>query len=198
MTALDATPTLTHEEQRHLLTLACDAIAAAANGQPLPQPDLNSLSPALSQLGACFVTINQAGTLRGCTGTLIATRQLALEVVRSAAQTATGDPRFDPIRPDELDTLEIEISVLSSPRKLHFDDPALLPELIRPGVDGVTLYHGAQRATFLPQVWERIPDPQRFLEMLCRKMGLPSTAWTEPGITAEVYQVTHFSEDNPA
>lgn len=187
-------PNLTYDEQRSLLKMAREAIVATATGQPLSQPDLGSLSPALTRPGACFVTIHKGGILRGCTGTLVADRPLALAVVRNAVQTATSDPRFNPVSPDELDALEIEISILAEPRPLQFDDPAELPKLIRPGVDGVTLYHDWRRATFLPQVWERIPEPEDFLGMLCRKMGLPPTAWMQPDIAAEVYQTVSFSE----
>ena len=132
--------------------------------------------------------------MRGCTGTLVATRPLALEVVHTATQSATGDPRFRPVVPDEVDALELDISVLSEPKPLDFDDPIELATLIRPGVDGVTLYYGARRATFLPQVWERVPDPVDFLGMLCRKMNLSAQAWMQPGIAAETYQTFSFSE----
>jgi AmmeMemoRadiSam system protein A len=194
MTAPEVLPALTLDEQRSLLAVAREAIVAASANRSSPQPDLQSLPPALARPTACFVTIRSGDTLRGCTGTLVAERPLALDVWRCAIQTATSDPRFDPIRTDELDVIEIEVSVLTQPQALQVDDPAGLPELIRPGVDGLTLYHGARRATFLPQVWERIQEPVNFLDMLCRKMGLSEGAWRLPGMTAEIYQTFSFSE----
>jgi AmmeMemoRadiSam system protein A len=174
--------------------MAREAIAAAAAGQSLPELDLDSLPPPLRRPAACFVTINKAGVLRGCTGALVAEKPLALEVVRVAAQTATSDPRFGPVASDEVEALEVELSILTQPRPLSFSDPADLAKQIRPGVDGVTLYQGWRRATFLPQVWQRIPEPEDFLGMLCRKMGLTSTAWRLAGLSAEVYQAISFSE----
>ena len=194
MTAPGTVPDLSLDEQRSLLALAREAIDAAVANRSPPQPDLQSLSPALTRPAACFVTLHSQGALRGCTGTLVAELPLALDVRRCAIQTATNDPRFDPIQPGEMDTLEIEISVLTQPQALQIDDPAALSELIRPDVDGVTLYHGSRRATFLPQVWERIHDPVEFLDMLCRKMGLSTGAWRLPGMAAEVYQTFSFSE----
>lgn len=194
MTASEVLPTLTSDEQRLLLELARESIVAAASNRSPPQLDLNSLPPALARPGACFVTLRKHGELRGCTGTLVADRPLAFDVGHCAMQSATGDPRFNTVRPDELDALEIEISVLSQPYPLHFDHPADLPKLIRPGVDGVTLYHGHLQATFLPQVWERVPDPVDFLDMLCRKMGLSAGAWRVLELSVEVYQAFSFSE----
>lgn len=185
---------LSQEERQILLKLARESVRAAAGKKPLPQPDLGVLPPHLTTDGACFVTLYRGRDLRGCTGTLVARVPLAEEVVQTAAQTAMYDPRFAPVSPAEVDGLTIEISVLTPPARLEFDDPRDLPKLIRPGIDGVTLYRGHFRATFLPQVWEKIPDPTHFLDMLSQKMGLPARAWTQRGISAEVYQVEEFTE----
>lgn len=186
---------LTLKERQLLLRLARRAIEAAAAGQPLPQIDLESLPERLREPRACFVTIHtKNGELRGCTGVLVARLPLAQEVIQTAAQTALRDPRFPPVTPEEVPELDIEISILTPPQPLHFSDPRELPRLIRPGIDGVTLFRGPYRATFLPQVWERISDPVEFLDMLSQKMGLPPRAWMFPGMQAEVYQVESFSE----
>jgi AmmeMemoRadiSam system protein A len=191
--------TLSPEERHTLLSLARAAVLAAARGDPLPSVDLRSLPPSLCETRACFVTLHKYGQLRGCTGTLVAQAPLAKEVVHTAAQTALSDPRFRPVTPAEVDELEIEISILTPSTPLELKSPLDLPRKIRPGVDGVTLYRGFHRATFLPQVWERIPDPEQFLAMLCQKMGLPPQEWRQPGIRAEVYQSETFSEsDTPA
>jgi AmmeMemoRadiSam system protein A len=188
---------LTDQEKRLSLELARGSITAAANRQPSPTVDLQEMPDHLKIDGACFVTLRKRNTkaLRGCTGVLVARAPLAEEIVKTAAQSALFDPRFEPVRPGELDEIEIEISILTPPRKLSFSNPEDLPKLIRPGIDGVTLYRGMYRATFLPQVWERIPDPIMFLEMLSQKMGLDRNAWKKPGIEAEVYQVEEFSEE---
>jgi len=187
---------LTEQEKRLGLQLARQSITAAVNRQALPQFKLEEMPDNLKAPGACFVTLRKHDTkaLRGCTGVLVARSPLAEEIVKTAAQSALFDPRFEPVRPDELDHIEIEISILTPPRKLTILDPAELPTLIRPGIDGVTLYRGPHRATFLPQVWERIPEPVLFLDMLSQKMGLDRDAWKKPGIEAEVYQVEEFSE----
>jgi AmmeMemoRadiSam system protein A len=132
--------------------------------------------------------------LRGCTGVLVARTPLVNEVIQTAAQTALQDPRYLPVTPDEADSLDIEISVLTPTQPLLLANPEELPDMIRPGIDGVMLSKDARRATFLPQVWERIPNPVDFLNMLCRKMGFPSNEWRFPGMIAEVYQVEQFSD----
>lgn len=118
--------------------------------------------------------------------------------MRTAAQTALQDPRFFPVQPAELEYINIEISVLSPPQPLEISAPNELPTLIRPSIDGVTLSRGDRRATFLPQVWERLPDPVDFLDHLCMKMGLQPGAWRQPGWKVEVYQVESFEENKPA
>ena len=185
-------------ERQLLLKLAHEAIEAAAAGKPLPQTSLETLPEKLHQPGACFVTLRKDGELRGCTGTLVAQDVLAREVIRTAAQTALRDPRFPAVTPDEVPTLDIEISILTPPQPLDISDPRDLPSMIRPGIDGVTLSKGLHRATFLPQVWDRIPDPVDFLDMLCQKMGLSPKAWLMPGMQVEVYQVEEFSEEDLA
>jgi AmmeMemoRadiSam system protein A len=182
------------EERQLLLALARKAVEAAARSIPLPIVDFNTISERLQAPRACFVTLHKHGELRGCTGVLVARAPLAAEVVRTAAETALRDPRFMPVAPGETSELDIEISVLTSPEQLEYDDPAELPRLLRPGVDGVTLSAGSFRATFLPQVWERVPDPVMFLDMLTQKMGLPRRAWLTTHLDVETYQAEQISE----
>jgi AmmeMemoRadiSam system protein A len=189
---------LSREERLILLKLARQAVEAAAANKPLPRVELEKLPPRLRENSACFVTLHKHGELRGCTGILVAQAPLATEVVRTAEQTALHDPRFYPVRPEEVPLLDIEISILTPPQPLHVSNPNDLPKLIRPGIDGVTLTKGPYRATFLPQVWDHIPDPVHFLDMLCQKMGLYPQAWRLPGMQVEVYQVEEFSESSMA
>jgi hypothetical protein len=191
-----ASATLSSAERIVLLRLARESIIAASHKQSLPQPDESEFSQNLRRLAAVFVTLYLHRELRGCTGILVAQRPLYQEVIRTAAQTALADPRFLPVRPEEVDQLEIEISVLSAPKKLSLSHPLDILNLIHPGIDGVTLFRGPYRATFLPQVWKKIPDPSRFLDMLTEKMGLPSHAWRQQGMESETYQVEEFSESD--
>ncbi len=151
---------LTSEERSLLLRLAREAITQAVHRQSLAPLDLASLSPALRADGASFVTLTKHGALRGCIGTLEPYQPLAEDVREHAVAAALQDYRFPPVTPDELPELHIEISRLTPPQPLIYDEPAELTTLLRPGVDGVVLDDGFRRATFLPQVWEKIPDPQ--------------------------------------
>lgn len=188
-------------DQQTLLALARESITAAALGHAAPEVRLDELPACLCEPAACFVTLHmrETGELRGCTGVLRAVLPLAKEIVRTAAQTAACDPRFEPVTPAELYDIDIEISLLTPARPLHFEDAGDLPGLLRPGVDGVTLiYRGYRQGTFLPQVWAKIPDPVQFLSRLCQKMGLPDNAWRWPEMKVEVYEVQEFAESERA
>lgn len=129
---------------------------------------------ALAAKGATFVTLTRAGELRGCIGSIRPQRALADDLVHNAVAAATGDPRFPPVTRDELDLLDVEVSLLSAPEFLTFaDEPELLFQL-RAGRDGLILFSGCRSATFLPQVWTQLPDPQDFLAALKRKASLPA------------------------
>ncbi|MEL7675229.1 MAG: AmmeMemoRadiSam system protein A, partial [Chloroflexota bacterium] len=130
----------------------------------------------------------------GCTGTLVARRPLAEEVVITAGQTALHDPRFAPVAYLELPGLHVEISVLTPPQPLAFDGPDDLLSKLRPNVDGVTLHLDGRRATFLPQVWESAPEPDLFLALLSQKMGYAPEAWRSPDLQVETYQAVVIEE----
>lgn len=186
----------TAEEERLLLDLARQTLRRVASGQRPLAPDLAAFSPALCEPRACFVTLRTCGEglLRGCTGTLLARRPLAEEVVAMTVQTALHDPRFRPVTAWEVDGLHIEISVLTPPQPLDFAGPDDLLARLRPGVDGVTLYLDQRRATFLPSVWESHGEPEDFLSLLAQKMGLPANAWRRPGLEVETYQAIVIEE----
>lgn len=135
--------------------------------------------PMLSRPGASFVTLTQNGQLRGCIGSLEAYRALATDVAENAGAAAFRDPRFAPLSHEEVDRTRVEVSLLEAAEAMDFCDEADAIARLRPGVDGVILTHGDRRATFLPQVWESLPDPQRFLAQLKRKAGLPAAYWDE-------------------
>jgi AmmeMemoRadiSam system protein A len=188
---------LASEDRRTLLDLARSAVTAAANRQQATRVEAGGLSPALCEPAACFVTLKrrETGDLRGCTGVLYPRLSLAEEVSRTAWQSACRDPRFPPVTPAEVPGLSIEISILTPPQPITPPTPSDLPAMLQPGVHGVTLRRGYHRATFLPQVWDKLPDPVDFLNRLCIKMGLPAGAWREPGFEVEVYTVETICDD---
>jgi len=183
---------LTHEEQKILLKIAADAVYAAAHRLQPPRIDLANLPPALQQNGASFVTLTKNGQLRGCIGSLQAYQPLALDVQERAVQAAVEDPRFPPLRPEELPAIEIEVSRLTEPVPLYYDRPEDLPKLLHPRVDGVILQDGFRRATFLPQVWDELPDPEEFLSHLCLKMGAHPDLWRRKMLNVQIYHVEEF------
>lgn len=136
-------------------------------------------SPALRERRATFVTLHLAGQLRGCIGTLEATRPLVEDVAYHAHAAAFHDPRFDPVTADEAHRLEIDISILSPPRPLACASEEDLLEQLVPGVHGVILEDGDRRATFLPAVWQTLPDKRQFLDHLRAKAGLPARHWSD-------------------
>ncbi len=117
-------------------------------------------------------------------------------VVSRARAAALEDPRFPPVTSDELKDIEIEISVLTIPRRLDFKSPEDLLQKLRPGIDGVVLRMGMRQATFLPQVWEQLPDKEEFLNHLSQKAGLAQSAWRGDGVFVLTYQVEAFKESD--
>lgn len=136
-------------------------------------------APWLQMPGACFVTLTQQGALRGCIGTLHAHRTLLADVQANAVAAAFRDPRFAPLASAELETTEVEVSLLSSMQPLIFASEAQALEQLRPGIDGVVLEVGARRSTFLPQVWEQLPQPDEFMAHLKQKAGLAAGFWAK-------------------
>ena len=155
----------------------------------IPQNEADSLNSALTQ--SCFqtscgtfVTLTIDGQLRGCIGNLTSSESLVSDVRRNAINAALHDPRFSPLSISELDRVKIEVSILSEPRPLYYRDAADLLKKLRPKIDGVILRKDFASATFLPQVWEQLPQPQDFLTQLCLKAGLASDAWLNSELIA--------------
>lgn len=172
-----------------LLTLARGAIGEAF-GIPSPVPPA---APGLSEVGATFVTLRLAGDLRGCIGTVNAFRPLAEDVRGNAFAAAFRDPRFAPLARDEFGTTLIEVSLLGPREALAAADEEAALAQLRPEIDGVVLEAGGMRATFLPQVWEQLPNPYDFLAALKRKAGLPATYW-DGSMRLSRYRVEKFAE----
>ena len=189
------TKTLSPKEKKILLHTARQAIMLAVQGKKRPpNPQIDDLPPSLLKPGACFVTLTREGQLRGCVGSILARQPLIQDVTERAVAAALGDPRFQPLTAEELDQVQIEISILTHPTPLNYHNPADLITKLRVGIDGVILKDGSRRATFLPQVWEKLPDPDLFLSRLCLKMGLPGDTWRVKAVEVEVYQVVKFTE----
>jgi MEMO1 family protein len=147
----------------------------------------------LHQHGAAFVTLTRHGELRGCIGSLLAHRKLLDDVKANAKAAAFLDPRFEPLTATELKTTLVEISLLSASEELRFvsEDDALAQ--LRPGIDGLIFEYGRNRGTFLPQVWEQLPDARQFVSHLKRKAGLPADFWAE-GVRLSRYTVSKWRE----
>ncbi len=157
------------------------------------QGTLPPVDPRLNENGATFVTLTVGGTLRGCIGTPQARTFLFEDVQENTVRAATMDPRFPPVLPAELDQIQIEVSVLTPPRLLDCL-PGERLDRIRPGVDGLLLTSGFYRGLLLPQVWEKIPQAQDFMDILCRKAGLSSSAWRQSDTKLYTFQVQAFHE----
>lgn len=188
---------LSEAEKQTLLRFARQAVRSAVCDQPGPPVRLEELPERLRIPGAAFVTLTRQGELRGCIGGLQACLPLILDVIEHAAAAAREDYRFYPVSPDELDEIRIEISCLTPPKPLIYQDGDELIAKLRPGKDGLVLTDGNHRATFLPQVWEKLPDAELFLGHLCLKMGVRAEAWKSGKLKALVYEVEEFAEEEP-
>jgi AmmeMemoRadiSam system protein A len=153
-----------------LIRIARGSIREALGFEAWPRAD----AAWLAAPGATFVTLRQGEDLRGCIGSLEARRALRDDVAANARAAAFADPRFAPLRRHELDVTSIEVSLLSVPVPLPFATVDELFATVEAGVDGIVIEAGARRATFLPQVWQALPDPRHFFAELVRKAGLPA------------------------
>jgi uncharacterized protein len=162
-----------------LLDLARRSIAHGLDrGTPL-RVDPGDYSEPLQAHRASFVTLHLHGALRGCIGHLEAVQPLVRDVAENAFAAAFRDPRFPPLSRQELTGLAVHISVLTPPQPMTFGSEADLLSQIRPGIDGLILAEGPARGTFLPSVWESLPEPRDFLNHLKRKAGLPADHWSD-------------------
>jgi uncharacterized protein len=174
-----------------LLPIARSAISAVL-GQNRQAAETASW---LQENAACFVTLTQNRQLRGCIGTLEAHRPLVEDVKANAHAAAFRDPRFLPLQADELASTEIEISVLSAAKALQFNNEGDALLQLEPGVHGVIFEYGRHRSTFLPQVWEQLPDVDQFMARLKYKAGLPANFWSE-GVKLSHYTVSKWKESD--
>jgi len=163
-----------------------DKLGATQRTEPAAQADL-------SQRGAVFVTLTKQGGLRGCIGSLEAWRVLHDDVVANACAAAFSDPRFEPLRAEDLSDIRVEVSLLSRAQPMAFTSEDDAVSQLRPNIDGVILECGRHRGTFLPQVWESLPEPRQFMAQLKRKAGLPPDFWSTD-IRLSRYSVEKWKE----
>jgi AmmeMemoRadiSam system protein A len=179
--------------RQRLLTVARESIQQGLlTGRPL-NPDPEHDEPEVLQPGASFVTLEIEGRLRGCIGTLEPGRPLLVDVAENAFRAAFRDPRFPPLEHEEFRHLDIHVAVLNQPEPLPVASEAELVQQLRPDVDGLTLSDGERRATFLPSVWEQLPEPRDFVRQLKRKGGWDPDYWG-PEMIAERYTVEDIGQ----
>lgn len=184
---------MTHERRSVLLAIARAAIANELGGTVSARED----APWLSAPGATFVTLRKNGALRGCIGNLEAHRPLLVDLKANALAAAFRDPRFPPLQREELDQICIEVSLLSVLRPIDCTSEEDALARLRPFEDGVVLQYGSTRGTFLPQVWDDLPEPALFLRELKRKAGLPTSFWASD-IRLSRYSVAKYAEIDAA
>jgi AmmeMemoRadiSam system protein A len=158
-----------------LIDIAKRAIAEEFEGKKeIDREALLAKYPELGEPGAVFVTLRENSSLRGCIGSIVAHRPLIDDLIHNARAAAFSDPRFSPLQPYEFPLVDIEISLLTPPERVEYADREDLKRIVVPGVDGIIIRKGAYQATYLPSVWEELPDFESFFSTLCRKAGMAS------------------------
>jgi AmmeMemoRadiSam system protein A len=187
---------LSEEEGKELLKVARETIQnVLLKKQGEGKGRGAAISPRFSEKRGTFVTLTIKGRLRGCIGHITPQEPLIEGVRANAIQAAFRDPRFEPLSRDEFDKMRIEVSILTEPQPLPYSGADDLKKTLRPGTDGVIIKKSYQQATFLPQVWEQLPDSESFLSHLCMKAGLEGDAWMHEKLQVFTYQVQAFEEE---
>ncbi|MDX1583814.1 MAG: AmmeMemoRadiSam system protein A [Thermoanaerobaculia bacterium] len=184
--------TTDHDRGTELIRLARGAVEQELGTAEIVHPGHEWLG----ETGATFVTLEKEGDLRGCIGTIEAFRSLYDDVTDNARAAAFRDPRFRPVKIDEWPSITIEISLLTPPARFPVSSQQELIEKLQPGIHGLVLKEGYRQATFLPSVWEQLPDPRDFVTHLKRKAGIPLDHWSDK-MEVSVYTVEKFSETPP-
>lgn len=189
---------ITVEQGRALAILARQAIMEKL-GKKVPAKAREAIAPLLAapclqEKWGTFICLKINGQLRGCIGSLTATESIVEGVRHNAVNAAFEDPRFPPLAGEELESIKVEVSVLTAPRPLEYTDGEDLAARLVKGEDGLIIRKGIHSATFLPQVWEQLPDPRQFLSHLCQKAGLAGDAWQREKLSVQTYRVQYFTE----
>jgi len=186
----------TARQQAYLLNLARATLISYLKNKSKPEVDVSALPDELKVKRGCFVTLTKRGYgLRGCIGYILPVEPLYEGIINRAIAAATQDPRFPRVSLKELDDIQIEISILTLPEEITFSSPEELLDKLEPGRDGVVLKTPYGSSTYLPQVWEQLPDKELFLSSLCAKHGAPQNTWKQSGtISVSTYQAIVFHE----
>jgi AmmeMemoRadiSam system protein A len=185
---------LTEGEQDFLLKLARQSAEEYLRTGKKLEVEENKLTPSLRKVQGCFTTFNKNKQLRGCVGHIIPQEELYKCVMDNAINAAVNDRRFEPVELKEMKDIEIEISVLTIPKKLVFSSGEDLKNKLRPNIDGLVLRNNWRSSTYLPQVWGQLPEKDIFLSSLCEKGGMPPDCWKSNFTEAYTYQAVVFSE----
>ena len=185
---------LAEAEGKYLLKEARKTIQASIAGEKEASKEEVDLPTVFNEPRGTFVTLTIRGSLRGCIGHIIPQESLIEGIRVNAVNAAFRDPRFRPLSKDEWKNVKIEISILTEPKPLAYADGNDLLAKLRPGIDGVIIKKGFHQSTFLPQVWDQLPDKKAFLNHLCLKAGLNEDAWKKGDLDVSTYQVQPFEE----
>ena len=184
------------KEGSRLLKLARQSILDAFEKKETEQKSSDDQTEKSGQVKrGTFVTLHKKGQLRGCIGNIEACKSVQEGIIDNARSAAFNDSRFSPLTLKEFAETQIEISILTEPEVLEYTDGKDLISKLRPGIDGVTIKKRYQGATFLPQVWKQLRDPDLFLSHLCMKAGFPAKEWETGSLDVSIYQVQSFDED---
>jgi AmmeMemoRadiSam system protein A len=179
-----------------LCDIAVAAIQRALHDGVRTTPAVDDLPAALQAPGVSFVTLERDGRLLGCVGGLEIRQPLGRDVAVHAVAAAFDDPRLPAITIADFEAMDVKVSVLTSSTPIAARSWDELRDAVRPGVDGVTITAGRRRATFLPSVWEKVPDADAFLDALCLKAGLRPRTWP-PGLRAARYTAIEHRAKGP-
>ena len=191
---MSKTTELSEAQGEALLSEARRTISSRLSGKDDPAGENKDLPAIFNEKRGTFVTLTIHGGLRGCIGHIIPQESLIEGIRENALNAAFRDPRFRPLTQDEWKDVHIEISILTEPETLSYTDAKDLLSKLRPGIDGVIIKKGFHQSTFLPQVWEQLPDKREFLNHLCLKAGLDGDAWKRGDLEVSTYQVQAFEE----
>jgi MEMO1 family protein len=192
---MDSFQSLNEEQGQILVKLARQTIEERLDKRSIKVDPDSMRDSVFKEKRGTFVTLTINKQLRGCIGNLDSTNSIVDGIERNAINAAFRDPRFPALKADELDRVDIEVSILTEPQPLEYRDSKDLLSKLRVNVDGVILRKGSASATFLPQVWEQLPQPEKFLSHLCTKAGLPADTWKKGKLEILTYQVQYFEEE---
>ena len=185
-----------NSSDRHtLLELSRTTLQSYLTSGKAPDLKPEEVDARLRQVQGCFVTLKEDGELRGCIGHILPVEPLYQCIIENSINAAVHDPRFPPVTPAEIPNIKIEVSALSVPVERKQTTEQELLTFLKPLKHGVILTSGSRSATYLPQVWEQLPDRREFLTSLCRKGGMEDSCWKDPKTRVSTYEAEVFGED---